>query len=82
VAKNNEEIAYSSVTTDAAHTAITLLGVERCKNIPLTPPITAAANDPVATLTADGTTPDFETEVISTGIANGAQRTEYKTVQR
>ncbi len=82
VSIDHEEITYSSATANAAHTTITLSGVQRCQNTLTPTAIAAAVGDPVAPIVANVGDKDFEAEIVSIGTANGAQRQEYKTVQR
>lgn len=83
-----EEISYSSSTRSAG--VMTLLGVKRCQEgfyTPGSPPPGQAAGNPVTPILADGTAPDDQAEVVSTGtvavtIIGNAVRVLRKTVQR
>lgn len=77
-----EEIGYSGSTISGG--TMTLLGVTRCLN---STSAAHAANQPVTPLLVDGASPDFQTEVISTGtvgvtVGSNAVRVIRKTVQR
>jgi MSHA biogenesis protein MshP len=78
---NDEEILYSGATTTGNIT--TLTGVQRCQNqlgVPV--PIAAVTGSPVTPINFDGTSPDYEAEVASTGASGAAMRVVKKTVQR
>lgn len=78
-----EEIGYTGLTVTGG--TMTLTGVTRCQN----GTASAAHNNgsPVTPLLAEGTLPDFEAEIISTGTVSlaavgNAARSVRKTVQR
>lgn len=78
-----EEISYTSSTRAAG--VMTLLGVKRCQNG--TASAAQAAGNPITPILADGTPPDYQAEVVSTGtvavtIIGNAVRVIRKTVQR
>jgi hypothetical protein len=78
-----EEISYSSSTV--AGGVMTLNGVRRCQNGTVS--AGHSAGDPVMPILADGTQPDYEDEIVSTGAVNtavvgNAVRVVRKTVQR
>jgi hypothetical protein len=78
-----EEISYSSSTV--AGGVMTLNSVRRCQNGTVS--ASHSAGDPVTPILADGTQPDYEDEIVSTGTVNSsvlgnAVRVVTKTVQR
>jgi len=73
-----EEIGYTGSGTAAG--VMTLTGIGRCQNA--TASAAHAIGQPVTPILWDGTSPDFEAEIMSLGAANNAVRTERKTVQR
>lgn len=62
-AVETEEISYSDSYKSGGNLVLT--GVKRCQNG--TGPITGSPGDPVTPILVDGTPPDYETEVVSTG---------------
>jgi hypothetical protein len=83
-----EEISYSNSKRSAG--VMTLLGVKRCREgfyTPGSPPPGQAVGNPITPILADGTPPDDQAEVVSTGtvavtIIGNAVRVLRKTVQR
>jgi hypothetical protein len=83
-----EEITYSSSTRSGG--VMTLLGVKRCQEgfyTPGSPPPAQAVGNPITPILADGTAPDDQAEVVSTGtvavtLIGNAVRVLRKTVQR
>jgi hypothetical protein len=78
-----EEISYSNSTRAAG--VMTLLGVNRCQNG--TASAAQIAGNPITPILTDGTAPDYEAEVVSTGtvavtITGNAVRVIRKTVER
>jgi len=73
-----EEISYSGATVSGGNLVLT--GVQRCQN----GTVSAAHNVgvPVTPILVDGTFPDLEAEISSTGGVSGATRVERKLVQR
>ena len=75
---DSEEIAYTGSNTVAG--VMTLTSVQRCQNG--TPAATVNAGDPVTPINNDGTFPDSEVEVVSSGSIGNALRIVRKVVQR
>lgn len=80
-----EEISYAESSTGGGF--LTLKGVRRNQNdlacvCPGCPPPSHAVGTPVTPLPVEGTSPDFEAEIIAAGSVSGAARTTRKTVQR
>ena len=73
-----EEIAYGNSLTSGVTT--TLIGVQRCQNG--SPSAAHASGAPVTSLQIDGSSPDYEAEVASTGTMGAAARIVRKTIQR
>lgn len=77
-AGNTEEIEYTASTR--AGGVMTLTGVTRCANG--NGPFAYAPNAPVTPLLDDGTSPDFEAQIFSSGAVGNATRQESKSIQR
>lgn len=80
-----EEILYTE--SSIAGGFLTLKGVRRNQNdiacvCPGCPPPSHAVGTPVTPLLIEGTSPDFEAEIVATGTVSGAARTTRKTAQR
>jgi len=73
-----EEISYAGASTSGGNLVLT--GVQRCQNTTTAAPHLAGV--PVTPMLVDGTSPDVEAEIISTGTVDNAVRAERKTVQR
>lgn len=77
-----EEISYAG--SSSAGGVLTLQGVQRCRNSTCVCPAAPAhaPGVPVTPLLAEGTSPDFEAEVVSAGTVGEAVRTTRKIAQR
>lgn len=77
-----EEISYAG--SSSAGGILTLHGVQRCQNGSCVCPAAPAhaAGVPVTPLLVEGTSPDFEAEVVSTGTVSNAVRATRKSAQR